>query len=151
MIKMKNKKIVLEAGALIFVTMIIISGIQVSSLKVTESEYEMQIESEQNNNMIFFGFGQINLITIDGKDYLKGVIKGNISIENTASQTWLPYFLLIKDNVNNLIELKWSLPEEFVLKNFSGAGTIIFNDIPRNGPEWTGFFLIGTFEKIITN
>ena len=146
---MKNKKIILEAATLIFGTMIIISGTQVSSLKVSESEYGMQNESKQNNNMIFFGFGHISLITIDGKDYLKGVIKGNISIENSASQTWIPYFLLIKDNVNNLIELKWSLPEEFILKNFTGVGMIEFNDIPRNGPEWTGFFLMGSFEKIL--
>jgi len=148
---MKNNKIILEAIAIILGIMIITSCTQVLSLKASESEYEINTEFEQNNNMIFFGFGHINLITIDGKDYLKGLIKGNISIENTASQTWVPYFLLIKDNVNNLIELKWTLPEEFLLKNFSGAGKIIFNDIPRNGPEWTGFFLIGTFEKIIYN
>ncbi len=148
---MKNKNMFLKATVLTLGIMIIISSTQVLSLKVSESEYEIQTESEQNNNMIFFGLGHISLITIDGKDYLKGIIKGNISIENSGSQTWFPYFLLIKDNVNNLIELKWSLPDEFVLKNFSGAGTIIFNDIPRNGPEWTGFFLIGTFEKIIYN
>ena len=148
---MKNNKIIFEAITLILGIMIIISGSQVLSLKVSESVYEMQTASDHNNNKLFFGFGHISLITIDGKDYLKGIIKGNISIENSGSQTWLPYFLLIKDNVNNLIELKWSLPEEFVLKNFSGAGIIIFNDIPRNGPEWTGFFLIGAFEEIIYN
>ena len=146
---MKNKKIIFEATALILGTIIILSFMQVSSAKTPECKYKNLLESQQNNNMLFFGFGHISLITIDGKDYLKGVIKGNISIENSGSQTWLPYFLLIKDNVNNLTELKWSLPEKFVLKNFSGAGIIIFNDIPRDGPEWIGFFLMGSFEEII--
>ena len=147
---MKTKKIILETTALIFGTMIIISGIQVSPLKISECEYEMQTESQQNNNMIFFGFGHIGCLSIDGKYDLKGVINGNISIENAGSGTWIPYFLLIKDTVNNKIKLKWALPEEFVLKNFSGVGKIKYYQAPH-GPDWTEFFLIGSFEKIIKN
>jgi len=144
------KKIIFEATALILGTMIIISGTQVSSLKISKSAYELKSEVQQNNNMIFFGFGYIESLTIDGKYNLKGVINGNISIENSRSGTWIPYFLLIKDRVNNKIELKWSLPEEFVLKNFSGVGKIRYYQAPH-GPDWEEFFLIGTFEKIIYN
>ncbi len=147
---MKNNKIILEATALILGTMIIISGTQVSSLKIYESAYEIQSEAQKNYNMIFFGFGNIGCLSNDGKYDLKGVIKGNISIENTGSGTWIPYFLLIKDTVNNKIKLKWSLPEEFVLKNFSGVGKIEYYQAPH-GPDWTEFFLIGSFEKIIYN
>ena len=144
------KKIIFEATALILGTMIIISGTQVSSLKIYESAYEIQPEAQKNNIMIFFGFGYIESLTIDGKDDLKGVIKGNISIENTGTAALIPYFLFIKDRVNNKIELKWSLPEEFVLKNFSGVGKIKYYQAPH-GPDWEEFFLIGTFEKIIYN
>jgi len=122
--------------------MIIILGTQVSSLKVTEWEYEKQTESQQNKNIIFFGFGLVGYITIDGKYDLKGVINGNLSIENTPSGTCIPYFLLIKDTVNNKIKLKWALPEEFVLKNFSGIGKIKYYQAPH-GPDCTEFFLIG--------
>jgi uncharacterized protein YjfI (DUF2170 family) len=145
---MKNKNIMLEATVLIIGTILLISGPIVSSMTIPNNGYEFQSESQQNNK-IFFGFGHIGLITIDGKDYLKGVINGNISIKNTGSQTWIPYFLVIKDKVNNITELKWSLPEEFILNNFSGIGKINYYDIPRGGPEWTAFFLMGTFEKII--
>ncbi|UCD14303.1 MAG: hypothetical protein JSW60_02505 [Thermoplasmatales archaeon] len=139
---MKNKKIILEATALILGTIIIISGTQVSSLKVSECKYEMQTESLQNNNIIFFGFGYIDYLSIDGKYDLKGVINGNISIKNKYSGTLIPYFLLIKDTLNNKIKLKWSLPEYFVIKNFSGVGKIKYYQAPH-GPDWTEFFLIG--------
>lgn len=147
---MKNKKIILEATALILGTMIIISGTQVSSLKISKSSYELESEFQHNNNMIFFGIGNIGLLTIDGKYDLEGVINGNISIENTGSGTFIPYFLFIKDTINNKIKLKWSLPEEFILKNFSGVGKIYYYQ-PPHGPDWTEFFLIGSFEKIISN
>ena len=141
------KKIIFEAIALIVGTMIIISGAQVSSLKISKSSYELKSEVQQNNNMIFFGFGHIEKLTIDGKYDLKGVINGNISIDNTRTPSIIPYFLFIKDRVNHKIELKWSLPEEFVLKNFSGLGKIERWYIPRE-PDLTEFYLIGTFEKI---
>jgi len=143
------KKIILEATALILGTIIIISGTQVSSLKIYERAFEIQTEDQKNNNMIFFGFGLIEYLTIDGKYYVKGEINGNISIENKRAPTVIPYFLFIKDRVNNKIELKWSLSEEFVLKNFSGVGKIHYYQAPH-GPDWAEFFLIGTFEKIIT-
>jgi len=146
---MKNKKIILEATALILGTMMIISGTQVSSLKISKSVYELKSEV-QHNNMIFFGFGNIGYITIDGQDDLEGVINGNISIENTGSGTFVPYFLFVKNTTNNKIKLKWSLPEEFVLKNFCGVGKIDYYQAPH-GPDWTAFFLIGSFEKIIAN
>jgi len=147
---MNNNKIILEATALILGILIIISGTQVSSLKITESAYKLKSEIQHNNNMIFFGFGNIGYISIDGKDDLKGVINGNVSIERTGYSSWFSYFLFIKDLVNNKIILKWSLPEEFVLKNFSGVGKIDYYQAPH-GPDWTRFFLIGSFEKIITN
>jgi len=147
---MKNKKIILEAAALIIGIMIIMSSTQVSSLKISKSAYEIQPETQQNNNMIFFGFGNIGFLTIDGKYDLKGVINGNISIENTCSGSGIPYFLFIKNTVNNKIKLKWTLPKEFVLKNFSGVGKIEHYQAPH-GPDWTEFFLIGSFEKVITN
>jgi hypothetical protein len=148
---MKNKKIILEATSLILGTIIIITSTQVTSLKISESEYELQNESQQNNNMIFFGFGHIGFIAIDGKYDLKGVIIGNVSIKNTHSGgTWIPYFLFTKDTVSNKIKLKWLLPEKFILKNFNGFGEIEYINIPR-GPEWTEFYLIGSFEKIIYN
>jgi hypothetical protein len=149
--KMNNKKIILGATALILGTMIIISGTQVSSLKISKSAYELKPEIQHNKNMIFFGFGHISPMTIDGEYDLKGVINGNISIKNKCSNTWLPYFLLIKDTVMNKIKTKWSLPGEFLLKNFSGIGLINYNWIPRDGPKWTEFFLIGSFENIIYN
>ena len=148
---MNNKKIILEATALSLGILIIILGTQVSSLKNTESAFELKSEIQHNNNMIFFGFGHISPMTIDGEYDLKGVINGNISIKNKDSNTWLPYFLLIKDTVINKIKTKWSLPEGFLLKNFSGIGLINYNWIPRDGPKWTEFFLIGSFENIIYN
>jgi hypothetical protein len=148
---MNNKKIILGATALILGTMIIISGTQVSSLKISKSEYELKPEIQHNKNMIFFGFGNIDYITIDGEDDLKGVINGNVSIEQTGYYFgWFSYFLFIKDTVNNKIILKWTLPEKFVLKNFSGLGEIDYYQAPH-GPDWTNFFLVGYFEKIITN
>lgn len=148
---MKNKNLILKATILTLGTIIFISCTQVLSKNISKSTYELQPSAQQNNNMIFFGFGHIGLITVDGEYYLNGNIKGNISIENTYSGTLIPYFLLIKDKVNKKIELKWSLPEEFVLKNFSGVGIIRHDWIPHSTNDWTEFFLMGLFEKIITN
>jgi hypothetical protein len=139
-----NEKIIFEVTTLLLGTMIVIS-----SLQIPKSAYELKSEVQQNNNMIFFGFGNIKNLTVDGKNDLKGVIRGNASIDN-SNKIWIPYFLLIIDKVNKKIDIKWSLPEEFVLKNFSGVGRIIYYPA-LHSPDWTHFKLIGTFEKIIYN
>ena len=147
---MKNKNMFLKAAVLTLGIMIIISSTQVLSLKVTESEYEMQTESKHTKNMTFFGFGNIKSLTVDGEYDIKGIINGNISIQHSPFGFPYSYCLFIKNNFNKKIELKWKLPEKFILKKFSGFGKIYYYPAPH-GPDWTKFFLTGTFEKIITN
>ena len=139
---------ILKATVLTIGTMIIISGTQVSSKNISKSTYELQPSVQQNNNMIFFGFGDIKCLTVDGKYDIKGVINGNISIQHSPFGFPYLYFLFIKDRVNNKIKLKWSIPEKFILKKFSGVGKIYYYPAPH-GPDWTEFFLIGSFEKIM--
>ena len=143
------KKIIFEATVLILGAMIVISGTQVSSLQIPKSTYKLKSEVQQNNNMLFFGIGNIKELTVDGKNDLKGFIRGNVSIDN-SNKLWIPYFLLIIDRVNKKMDIKWELPEEFVLNNFCGVGKIIYYSAPHS-PDWTHFKLIGTFEKMTYN
>ena len=68
------KKIIFEATVLILGIMIVISGTQVSSLQIPKSAYTLKSAVQQNNNMLFFGFGNIkNLLESPDFIFLDGV------------------------------------------------------------------------------
>ena len=137
----KMKKIIFEATALIFVTMIMISNVQATENKTKH-------DNTDNNKIFIFGFGHIDKITVNGNYYYKGKISGNMSIINQKSVTIIPYFLYIFDFKNGKIGTKIILPKEINIKEFNGYGYLNYYDIPRSKIEFTEYYIFGSAKDI---
>lgn len=141
---MKNqnmKKIIFKAVAILFVVLILTPNLQAGP---DHKQIDKEKDPESSYQFSIFGMGLINFITINGNDHKTGLFKGELYVVNKkGNNIAIPYLLFIKDKTSNKLYTKKTLPEQFTLINFTGLGHIDYTDIPRNGPEYTTFFLVG--------
>jgi hypothetical protein len=143
----KKKKIIYEAVAIMFVVLFLTTNIQ------AEQELK-QISNEKNPNdtklLSIFGIGLIKYISINDETHKTGMFYGDLSVKNEKGENIVsPYLLFIKDIDSNTMYTKKTLPQELTLINFTGIGHIDYTYIPRGGPKYTAFCLIGEAEYLI--
>lgn len=139
MIKIKNKKIIIEAAAII-VLLILSTNIQATPDQcLSECKKGPRVPFAY----LIFGMGYISSMTINGETDIKGKLNGDLYIKNEPG--WgapEDYKLYIYNRIMPKIYTKNTLPEQFILENFVGIGYIKYVNIPHS-IDATKYFIIG--------